>query len=114
MEPETQIITKMVIPLVILVLNVVLTALVGLVMFFMRDFRGSIREKFSEQDKKIDGVKDDLSEFKARLPQQYVLRDDFIRTITAFDTKLDRMGENVNKKIDQYINEVRRDKGEDK
>ena len=110
MEPETQIITKMVIPLVILVLNVVLTALVGLVMFFMRDFRGSIRDQFSGQEKKIEAVKDDFSEFKARLPQQYVLRDDFIRTITAFDAKLDRMGENVSKKIDQYINETRGDK----
>lgn len=57
------------------------------------------KEKDADQDSKIAGVERDLMIFKAELPKQYVLKDDYIRTMSVFEQKLDEMNKNLLKLV---------------
>lgn len=48
-----------------------------------------------ELDEKIDRTTRDLMEHKAQLPRIYVLRDDYIRTTTILERKLDALGVDI-------------------
>lgn len=86
---------SLLISIVLIFLNLALTCGVGIIAFFLRDYRGSIERRFDEQAAKVEKVVDDLHDFKAALPQIYVLRDDFVRAMTGFDHKLDRQWEAI-------------------
>ncbi len=72
---------------------------IGVIGYFLKSLHRDIREKFAEAEKKIAQVERDFMEFKALMPRQYVLKDDYIRTIASFDLKLDSM----DKKMDSLI-----------
>lgn len=68
-----------------------LSAAVGIIGYFLKDIKSSQKEKDTAQDKEIAAVKKDLSDFKAQLPLDYVLRDDFVREISTLNRKMDRV-----------------------
>lgn len=79
---------------------------VGAIAYFLRNIHSDINMKFAEvsaefaeTDKKIDRVDHDFMEFKAQIPTRYVLKDDYIRTISGFEFKVDELV----KKVDQLI-----------
>ncbi len=82
--------------LTMMILNLILTVLVGLLMFFLKGFQRSIRDRFKEDQERIEKIETELHAFKEKMPEKYVLRDDWLRTMAAFDAKLDRIQEAVN------------------
>lgn len=83
-----------------------LSAAVGIIGYFLKDIKSSQKEKDSSQDKAIEAVKDDLADFKAQIPRQYVHRDDFIRVVTGLDSKIDKIFSEVgdiNKNLNKLL-----------
>lgn len=83
-----------------------LSAAVGIIGYFLKDIKSSQKEKDASQDKAIEAVKDDLSDFKALIPRQYVHRDDFIRVVTGLDAKIDKIFSEVgdiNKNLNKLL-----------
>jgi len=105
---QPDILIQIVFPIVLLGMNLIMTIGVAVIIFFMRGKRDSDRDQFKElkdSDEKLakelrakdEKLADDLTQFKTKLPHQYVLRDDFIRILTSFDHKLDAQVEALNK-----------------
>jgi len=71
----------------------------GIMMTFLtmsvKEVRDNIKERLQEQRAEIQAVREDLAQFKASAPHRYVLREDFIRSISVLDHKLDRMGSDI-------------------
>ncbi|SHJ59960.1 hypothetical protein [Desulfofundulus thermosubterraneus] len=91
-------------------LYTLLCVAMGIIAYFLRDIRQSVKEKQQEQDQKIDGIQKDLNVIRETLPQRYVLRDDFIRAIAGLDNKVDNIGKEVseiNKALNRLIGGVR-------
>lgn len=82
-------------PFFIFALGVVVAAvgflLKGLINGLKDDTRGAVE--------KTGRVERELMDFKAQLPRQYVLKDDYIRSMSNFEHKVDELG----KKIDTLI-----------
>lgn len=72
---------------------------IGATGYFLKNLHRDIKTKFVETDKRIERLEREFMEHRAALPREFVLRDDFIRTIAGFDLKLDRM----DKKIDTLM-----------
>ncbi len=92
-DVSTNALSTMIIPVMLLVMQLVVGGLITWLIAIYKSGREEALERRKAQDEKIEAVKDDLQAFKARLPQEYVLRDDFIRTMAGFDAKLDRLFE---------------------
>lgn len=76
-----------IIHVVIPILLFFLTVTVGIVGFLLRN-------KIRDIEKNVEAalrIERDLMEFKAMLPRQFVMKDDYIRTISVFEKKLDDM-----------------------
>lgn len=111
------------------ILLFVVGGVLAVIAYFLKNLHEEIKTKFSEIDETINEVKTsfsgavtkldekysheisrlerDLLEHKAQLPRLYVLKDDYIRTISVFEHKLDSMDKksdqkftDINKKID--------------
>lgn len=78
---------------------------IGAMAYFLKALHRDIRDKFQNAEAKIGRAERELLEFKAQFPKHYVMKDDYIRTITGFEFKLD----DLSKKIDTLI---RRDDGQ--
>ncbi|MDK2902464.1 MAG: hypothetical protein PWQ93_383 [Clostridiales bacterium] len=63
----------------------------GIIAYLLKDIRSDLKDQQKDQDQKIECIKNDMADFKATLPRQYVLRDDFIRTTATLEAKLDKM-----------------------
>lgn len=61
----------------------------------VKEIRDGIKERQREQAAEIKEVREDLNRFKATVPHQYVLREDFVRAISVLDHKMDRFGEEL-------------------
>lgn len=82
-----------------------LCAALGIIGYFLRDIRQSMRERLGQQDEKIEAVEDSLNALKEKLPQKYVLRDDFIRAIAGLENKIDTIGKEISD-INKYLNRL--------
>ncbi len=63
----------------------------GVFGYFLKDIRASVKEKQSEHTDEIKSIRKEFADFRADLPKEYVLRDDFIRTIAGIEKKMDIM-----------------------
>lgn len=86
-----------VIHVVIPILLFCLTVSVGVVGFLLRN---KIRDIEKDVEAALKAGRD-LLEFKAELPRHFVLKDDYIRTISVFEKKLDDMNANIVKLIEE-------------
>lgn len=80
----------------------------------MKDILKKLAAIEDESEARIGKLNTDLHEFKAVIPRHYVLKDDYIRTISAFEYKLDNMDKKsdrrsseINKKIDDQFSDLR-------
>jgi hypothetical protein len=73
------------------VLVALLSAALGIIAYFLKDIRQNIKEKNVEQDEAIECLRDEFSNFKAMLPREYVLRDDYLRTTANLENKMDNL-----------------------
>lgn len=67
------------------------SAAIGIIGYLLKDIRSTLKERLDKQEEEIKEVKKDLSDFKGKLPQRYVLRDDFLRAISNLDHKVDNI-----------------------
>lgn len=58
--------------------------------FFSR-YEKQIDKAIDQHKKETDQLRSELHEMKAAMPQTYVFRDDYIRTMADFNRKLDRL-----------------------
>ncbi|MDI3480805.1 MAG: hypothetical protein PWQ97_460 [Tepidanaerobacteraceae bacterium] len=72
-------------------LTTVVSVALAAISYFIKDIRQTIKEKQEKTEKKIEDIGNEFMEFKASLPRNYVLRDDFIRTTATLEAKIDRM-----------------------
>lgn len=95
--------------IVIGVLGVAVTGILGWLSYFIKRTLDEFKQAQAEQgdrlesikkesetrdkenDKKIEEVKQELSDLKADLPLIYVTREDYIRTLNNVDNKLDKI-----------------------
>jgi hypothetical protein len=52
-------------------------------------------QRMTSNEADIKDVRDKLTNFMSSIPQTYVMRDDYIRTIAGFDTKMDNLTREV-------------------
>lgn len=65
---------------------------IGVIGYFLKSLHKDFREKVKETDLEIKRIEHELVEFKVQMPRQFVLKDDYIRTISVFEKKLDDIG----------------------
>ena len=88
------------------VVSMVSTVLVGIILNLLYEMRRSNNEHLKQQAEKIDKVQQDVENLRANLPIQYVLRDDFLRSVSNLDTKVDRVASDIsemNKNIGKIV-----------
>lgn len=76
-------------------------AILGIIGYFLKDIRSSIREQQKSNQEEIKVLRADLEELRAELPEKFVLRDDYIRTLSNLENKIERNFDAVNKKLDK-------------
>jgi len=94
------------IQLLMLAVGSVLGLCSGLVAFYLKDVRRALREEQQTLDEDLSRLGRELARLEAGLPEKYVLRDDFVRTVVGFDHRLDRLAREVaevNKNISRLI-----------
>lgn len=68
----------------------------GIISYFLKDIRSQLKERMDKQDGEIKELRDDLNNFKSAAPTIYVLREDFLRSVTNLDMKIDSMSKTLN------------------
>lgn len=103
--------------------NVILTAAIGIIVYFLRDLKSSNDKKQDQQDTEIskvrddltgevDKIRDDLTKIITSLPHTYVLRDDFLRAITCLEMKVDTIARDIgelNKNVSKLAGGAKRE-----
>lgn len=70
-------------------------ALVALLGVFVAIVAWLVKDRLRVQEEQQKTLVRQFDQLKMELPRQYVLRDDFIRTVASLDTKMDRIAEVV-------------------
>jgi hypothetical protein len=73
----------------------ILSSAIGVIGYFIKDTRAKMDMTIKENEKKVETVKDEFATFKAVLPKEFVMRDDFIRSQAALDNKIDIIGRDI-------------------
>ncbi len=92
----------------VMIMMAVLAAVLSILGYFIRDLKRSLAEKDREQDSAIESIRKDFQDFRVKMPETYVLREDWIRTTTGFDKKLDDVAKQIrciDRKISRYYGE---------
>ncbi|WP_288908007.1 hypothetical protein [uncultured Selenomonas sp.] len=67
----------------------------GIILHQSREIRVALNKEVKENRDHLAEVHKEIETLRSALPLQYVLRDDFLRSISALDTKIDRMSGEV-------------------
>ena len=67
----------------------------GIILHQSREIRAALNKEVKENRDHLAEVHKEIETLRSALPLQYVLRDDFLRSISALDTKIDRMSGEV-------------------
>ena len=67
----------------------------GIILHQSREIRAALNKEVKENRDHLAEVHREIEALRSGLPLQYVLRDDFLRSISALDTKIDRMSGEV-------------------
>ncbi len=86
-----------------MIFNIGAGAILGIIGYFLKDIRASIREQQKANQDEIKVLRTDLEELRAELPEKFVLRDDYIRTLSNLENKIERNFDAVNKKLDKIF-----------
>ncbi|MCD9025764.1 hypothetical protein [Cohnella silvisoli] len=92
---------------IISVLITVLLTLVGIVGYFLKDIRASVKEKQKDQDENLSVISKEISKLKEDLPVKYVLKDDYTRTLKELKDDQTRAIAGVEHKVDTLTRDVR-------
>jgi len=90
----------------LLVLGALLGLCSGLVAFYLKDLRRALREEQQSLEGELSRLRREAARLEAGLPEKYVLRDDFVRTVVGFDHRLEALTREVaevNKNISRLL-----------
>lgn len=73
----------------------IFTTLMGIILNLLYNMRSDHKEERTETKKRIAQVDEKIENMRASMPMQYVLRDDFLRSISGLDTKIDHMASDI-------------------
>lgn len=73
------------------ILLMVLSATLAALGYLVQDTRGTLKQRQEKQEEGVEALARNLADFKAAMPRQYVLREDFIRTTATLEAKIDRV-----------------------
>lgn len=82
-------------PVIIIVLAAMVVGAISLASFLLKDLKNSFEKAQTRQDCRIDAVDAKIAELHARLPIDYVRRDDYVRSMAGLELKMDRMYRDV-------------------
>lgn len=71
--------------------NLALLTGLGIIGYFLKDMRSSIKERFEKSEKRIDCLEEKVHDLKEELPQRFVMREDYLRGMSMVISKLDRL-----------------------
>jgi hypothetical protein len=77
--------------------QLVLTATLGVIAYFLRDMKKSFEDKHLQNKCEISKVQEDLEDFKEKVADKYVMKEDFVRSITSVDKRFDVLDEKLDK-----------------
>lgn len=84
------------------VVQLIITVIIGVIAYFLKETKNAIdkdiqdnKKDIEENKNEINSIKKEFNEFKENIPFHYVLRDDFIRSITNIDKKLDKIYDTI-------------------
>lgn len=66
------------------------------VAYFLKRYEKQIDRSLEQHKQETDELRRELHSIQAMLPQSYVFREDYIRTMADFNRKLDRLLEHSN------------------
>lgn len=72
-----------------------LSGIVAIAGFLIRNMVVDLKASVKEAVEKAERAERNWMEDKARLPERYVFRDDYIRSISQFEYKLDGLGKKI-------------------
>jgi len=73
-----------------LLLNVSIFVGLGVIGYFLKDLRFSVRESLQKHEERMSCLEEKMNDLKETLPQRFVMRDDYIRAMSGFGAKLDK------------------------
>lgn len=100
------------------VIQLATTTCIGVIAYFLKDMRKNTDEKIKSTDEKIKETKEDFinirkdfDDFKDKVSEKYVMKEEFVRAITSVDKRFDT----VNDKLDKiYITMVSHSNGNER
>jgi len=81
--------------IVLLLLNITMSTGVGFIIVSLKGNREANEKRFAGLEKKHEKLSDEHNELKAQLPHHYVLRNDFVRAMIGFDSKLNEQTKDI-------------------
>ena len=66
------------------------------VAYFLKRYEKSIDDALKQHKRETDELRQEIYKMQSSLPQSYVFREDYIRTMADFTRKLDRILEHSN------------------
>ncbi len=73
----------------------ILSSGIGIISYFLKDTRAKIDKNIEENEKQVEKLRDDFAAFRAFLPREFVMRDDFIRSQASLDNKMDTISRDI-------------------
>lgn len=86
----------------VMVMMAVLTAALAIIGYFIRDLKKSMIGKDEEHDRRLDALREKFEDFRAKMPEVYILREDWVRATLGFDAKFNE----INKQLTSISREV--------
>lgn len=80
------------------ILQLITVTIIGIIGYFIKDKVKSLQEKDKKNEESINSLQKELIDFQKEMPFRYVTRDEFIRSITNIDSKLDKIYEKLSQK----------------
>lgn len=77
--------------------QMVLTVTLGIIAYFLKDMKKSFEDKHLQNKCEITKMQEDLDDFKEKVADKYVMKEDFVRSITSVDKRFDILDEKLDK-----------------
>ena len=77
--------------------QLVLTVVLAIIAYFLKDIKKGFEDKYLQNKHEITKVQEDLEDFKEKVADKYVMKEDFVRSITTVDKRFDILDEKLDK-----------------
>jgi hypothetical protein len=71
--------------------------LMGIITYFLRDMKLTFAQRDIENKEDIKCLKKEFEDFKEKIPEKYVMKEEFVRAMTTVDKRFDFVDEKLDK-----------------